>query len=300
MKKKIKDFIRFLTPQFILNKTRAHKKKQRNQELQVQKEHKNVLTKSTIIEQLKAIGIEKGDTLLVHSSLSKIGYVEGGPTAIIEALIDSVGEDGHILMPSSPNNKLQLDYIKELKEFDVLNSKSALGAITECFRTYPDVKRSLHPTEPVSCWGKDKEFFIGNHFGQLTPYNENSPFYKVASMGGKILMIGVTLDNAGTNLHCLEDAVNFKFSVYHNTIFDVKMIDESGNKRMMKTKVHNPIWSKKRKCDELIPMFEEKGVLKKVKIGEASTLLIDAKKMLSVMIQEYESNGITMYTPKGS
>lgn len=300
MKKKIKDFIRFLTPQFILNKNRTYKKEKRNQELQAQKQHKEILTKTAIIDQLKAIGIEKGDTILVHSSLSKIGYVEGGPTAIIEALIESVGENGHILMPTSPNNKLQLDYIKELKEFDVLKSKSTLGAITECFRTYPDVKRSLHPTEPVSCWGKDKEFFVGNHFGQLTPYNENSPFYKVARMGGKILMIGVTLDNAGTNLHCLEDAVNFKFSVYHNTIFDVKIIDESGNKRMMKTKVHNPIWSKKRKCDELIPMFEEQGVLKKVKIGEAPTLLIDAKKMLSVMIQEYQSKGITMYTPKGS
>jgi aminoglycoside 3-N-acetyltransferase len=78
------------------------------------------------------------------------------------------------------------------------------------------------------------------------------------------------------------------------------MIDESGNERRMKTKVHNPIWSKKRKCDELIPIFEEQGVLKKVNIGKASTLLIDAKKMLSVMIQEYESKGITMYTPKGS
>ena len=68
----------------------------------------------------------------------------------------------------------------------------------------------------------------------------------------------------------------------------------------MKTKVHDPVWSKKRKCDGLIPLFEERNVLEFVKFGNASTLLLDARKMLDVMIEEYKEHGVTMYTPNGS
>lgn len=298
--KKLKKIIRFITPNLLLNQFRSYKKKNRNQTLEKQKKAAKGATKPMLIQQLKAIGIESGDILLVHSSLSKIGFVDGGAKTIVEALIETVGQSGHILMPTSPNNHLQLEYIQHLAEFDVLNDKSKLGAITEYFRTYPNVSRSLHPTEPVSCWGKNQNYFIDGHFNQRTPYNENSPFYKVAEKGGKILMIGVTLDNAGTNLHCLEDAVDFKFPVYYNQIFDVKIKDEHGKTHQVKTKVHNPIWSKKRKCDELIPLFEQEKALKQVKIGEAKTLLFDAKKMLETMIQSYNKKGITMYTPKGS
>jgi aminoglycoside 3-N-acetyltransferase len=64
--------------------------------------------------------------------------------------------------------------------------------------------------------------------------------------------------------------------------------------------VHNPEQSKKRKCDGLIPLFEQKGILKKVKIGKANALLVDAKGLLETMIEEYNQNGVTMYTPNGS
>ena len=64
--------------------------------------------------------------------------------------------------------------------------------------------------------------------------------------------------------------------------------------------LHHPEQSKKRRCDDLIPLFIEKGVMKKVKIGEANSLIVDAKGMYDVMINAYNENGITMYTPFGS
>lgn len=298
--KKIKNFIRSIAPKIMLEGFRSFKKRKRNKAIQHQKSANTGLSKAALMAQLKKIGIQNEDVLLVHSSLSKIGYVDGGPKTIVEALIETVGENGHVLMPTSPNNHLQLEYIQNLSVFDVLNSPSKLGAITEFFRTYSNVKRSLHPTEPVSCWGKEKDYFVDGHFNQITPYNKNSPFYKVAEKNGKILMIGVTLDNAGTNLHCLEDLVDFKFPVYYKDIFEVSIKDEHGKTQQIKTKVHNPIWSKKRKCDELIPLFEKQNVLTKVKIGNANTLLIDAKKMIDTMIDLYHSKGVTMYTPHGS
>lgn len=297
----MRNLLRKLTPSFLLNFYRNSKKRNKNAELQKQKKEGKVFSKKYLIQQLKKIGIEYGDTLLVHSSLSKIGFVENGAKDVVEALLEVVGESGNLLMPNSPNASFQLDYIQNLEFFDVANAPSKLGAISEYFRLLPDAQRSAHPTEPVSCIGPDTEYFVGHHFGNLTPYNENSPFYRVAERNGKILYLGVTLDNAGTSLHTLEDAVDdFIFPVYYPQEFEVKVLFNNRTLRSMKTLVHNPEQSKKRKCDGLIPLFEERGVLKKVKIGKANSLLVDAKGMFDLMLEEYNKNGVTMYTPKGS
>lgn len=296
----LRDFVRSNTPQFLLNAFRKFKKKKVNAALKNQKKKGQVITKDDLIANFKSIGIVEGDNLLVHSSLSKIGFVEGGPKAVVDALLTCLGSEGNLLMPNSPNGSLQLDYIRNLRCFDVKHDKSALGAITEYFRKLPNAIRSLHPTEPVSCVGKDAVYFTNEHHLDRTPYAKNSPWYKLAHKGGKILYIGVSLDNAGTSLHCMEDAVEeFKYPVYYHEEFTVEMKDAHGNVSQISTKVHNPEFSAKRKCDELLPLFVEKGVAEEVKVGKAKTYLFDAKKMLEHMIYYYEKEGITMYTPNG-
>jgi aminoglycoside 3-N-acetyltransferase len=292
----MRDFIRKITPNGMLKLYRAYKKQQKRKVIRQQKENNEGWTQIQLLEQLRAIGVEPGDTLLVHSALSKMGYIEGGPVSVVNALLDAVGEEGHILMPNSPNAGYQLDYIRDLSVFDVQNDKSKLGAITEAFRLHPKALRSCHPTEPVSCIGPNAAYFIQDHFGETTPYSAKSPFYKVAEQGGKILMVGVTLDNAGTNLHTLEDAVaDFKYPVYYPELFAVDIKFSDGTVKTMQTKVHDPVWSRKRNCDDLIPIFEQHGVLSHVRFGNADTLLLDAKKMLETMILLYETRGVTMY-----
>jgi len=296
----LKDVIRKCTPDFLLDWNRKRKKDSRNSQLQQQKFDNKSFTTADIISDLKRIGIVAGDNVLVHTSLSRIGHLEEGPKTLVDALLEVVGDSGTILMPTSPNNVFQLNYIRNTPYFDVVNSASKTGVITEYFRTLDGAERSLHPTEPVSAIGAKANYFTKDHFNQLTPYNKNSPFYKISEEGGKILYIGVGLSMAGTNLHTLEDAVEFKFPVYYPEIFEIDIIDKNGDKHKVKTKVHNPEWSKKRKCDELIPMFIDNGALQKVKVGQAETLLVDAKRFLDVMIEQYKKDGVTMYTPKGS
>ncbi len=296
----LKDVVRSMTPGFLLNWNRKRKKNNRNAELAGKHSAGKSITTEDLIQNLQEIGIKPGDSVLVHSSLSRIGHLIDGPKTFVDALIAAVGEEGTVLMPTSPNNVFQLNYIRNTPFFDVLNSPSKTGAITEYFRKLPNAKRSLHPTEPVSAVGKLAEYYTKDHFNQPTPYNKYSPFYRVSEQKGKILYVGVTLSMAGTNLHTLEDAVDFKFPVYYKDEFEIDVIDEKGEKHMVKTKVHNPEYSKKRKCDDLIPLFEANGALSKCKVGEAVTLAVDADKFLAVMIAEYEQNGVTMYTPKGS
>ncbi len=58
--------------------------------------------------------------------------------------------------------------------------------------------------------------------------------------------------------------------------------------------------SAKRKCDELIPLFEKEGIVRHAKLGSAPILIFEAGKMLDFMVKEYKSKGVTMYTLNGS
>ena len=297
----MRDIIRAFSPSFLLSFYRKYKKKQQQAHLKQQQVRNAFISKDQLIQDLIDCGIQKGESVLIHSSLSKIGYLKNGPKDLVDALFAVIGEEGNVLMPNSPNAEFQLNYIQKNRLFDVKNSGSKLGAISEYFRLLPGSKRSEHPTEPVSCIGPDSEYFTHTHFGEKTPYTKNSPFYKLTEKKGKILYIGVTFANAGTSLHLLEDAVsNFKFPVYYPTAFNVKVQKENGELKEMEIFVHDPAQSKKRKCDALIPLFEEAGVLFHSKIGKAPTLVVSANGMYETMLNAYYEKGVTMYTPKGS
>ena len=296
----LKNFIRSLVPAKILNAYREKKKEKQRKLIREQEARGEGLTFMQVLHQLQDCGIKAGDSVLVHSSFSKIGFVPGGPRILVDALLEVIGTEGNLLMPSSPNAGYQLDYIRDLKMFDVQNDPSRMGAITEYFRTLPGVLRSESPTEPVCCFGPKANWFTSGHLGEETPYTKNSPFARLAEANGKILYIGVTLDNAGTSLHVLEDMVpDFKFPVYYPEVFQVSVKRVNGEMVPVSVKVHNPEQSAKRRCDGLLPLFEAKGVMKRSTIGKAKTLIFDASKMLETMIDEYNTKGVTMYTPSG-
>ena len=61
---------------------------------------KNIKTVDTIYNDLLNLGVKLGDILLVHSSLSSIGWVCGGASAVIMALQKVISDDGTIVMPT--------------------------------------------------------------------------------------------------------------------------------------------------------------------------------------------------------
>lgn len=60
----------------------------------------HVILKEEIIQKLREVGLEKGDAVMVHTSLKRMGYVCGGAQTVIEALMEVVEENGTIMMPT--------------------------------------------------------------------------------------------------------------------------------------------------------------------------------------------------------
>lgn len=120
------------------------------------------VTGARMVRELHALGVVLGDELLVHTSLSKLGYVPGGAQAVVEALIESVGPRGLIVMPtfsahlSDPKNwrnpPIPRAWHEETRAampaYDPPKSPtSAMGVINECFRT---LTGTVDPVPPIS------------------------------------------------------------------------------------------------------------------------------------------------------
>ena len=63
-------------------------------------EKRKLVIPNDIKAALKEVGVKKGQAIMVHTSLSSLGYVCGGAQSVIEALLESVGEEGTIMMPT--------------------------------------------------------------------------------------------------------------------------------------------------------------------------------------------------------
>ena len=178
-----------------------------------------------IAADLNALGVESGDGLFVHSSLSRIGHVIGGPRGLIEALIKVVGPDGLIGMPGfsqdayDPVDVLGIEVTpdrhagirRQVPGFDpVLSNVRENGAVPEAFRSWPGVVRSHHPTSSVLLFGPDAEAMAAAHdpFGWAT--GPKSPWGRLRERQAmKILLIGVGWNRCSA-LHAAESIAEHK------------------------------------------------------------------------------------------
>lgn len=174
-------------------------------------------TRQTLANDLHKLGVKAGMSVLVHSSLSQFGWVNGGETAVIFALMDVLTPDGTLMMPThTPNNSDPAEWqappvptewhetIRQTRPaFDPLRTPcTGVGKIPELFRTWPDVYRSDHPHLSFAAWGRQAQFITQQH--ELTyGLGETSPLARLYDLDGHILLLGVGY-NRCTQLHLAE------------------------------------------------------------------------------------------------
>ena len=174
-------------------------------------------TTESLRSDLRQFGVEPGMTLLVHSSLSSLGWVCGGARAVVDALIAAVDDVGTLVMPahsaelSDPvywqNPPVPTNWWPTIRDstpaFDPQRTSTrAMGAIPELFRTYPNVLRSRHPQVSFTAFGPNADTITSNHEYDFA-LGEGSPLARIYELDGSVLLLGVGFDN-NTSLHLSE------------------------------------------------------------------------------------------------
>lgn len=148
-----------------------------------------VTTKEDIVAGLRSLGVARGMGLMVHSSLRSLGYVEGGPEAVIGALMDVLGPEGTLLMPSFNHGGPFAPGGAGI--FDPRETPTINGRIPDTFWRMPGVLRSLNPTHAYAAWGRNAERYVAGHHLTLT-MGEDSPLGLLMRDGGCQLHLGTT------------------------------------------------------------------------------------------------------------
>lgn len=216
-------------------------------------------------------GIERGDSILVHSSLSSLGWVEGGADAAVQSLVDSVGWRGTVLFPTLTGRRE--DSPANPPVFDARQTPCWTGAIPEAARHRPYAVRSLHPTHSVAAMGEHADWFASGHELARTPCGFGSPYDKLADLGGKIVLVGVT-QSVNTSYHMAEEIAGVPYVVQDEPL-DVVMTDMGGRPvRIRDTRLHR--WGAKRDYDSLEMQMIDLGICHIRRVGDAEVRIIDA------------------------
>jgi aminoglycoside 3-N-acetyltransferase len=156
-----------------------------------------MISKARLVADLRALGLESGMDVMVHSSLSRLGHVIGGADTVIEALLAVIGDAGTLMMPSFNHRSARV--------FNPLTTPTTNGAIPDAMWRRPEAVRSLHPTHAVAAIGPRAEPYCHGHL-EAGIWAADSPIGRLIHGGGYILSLGVTHE-ASTAYHVAEISV---------------------------------------------------------------------------------------------
>lgn len=173
-----------------------------------------MVTRAQMVQDLKRLGVRPGMDLMVHSSLSKIGPVEGGADTVVDALLEVVGRTGTLLMPSFNHRAAQV--------YNPMTTPTTNGAIPDAFWRRPEAVRSEHASHAVAALGPRAERYCADHL-EAGCWSPESPIGQLVHTGGYILALGTTHWTT-TAYHVAEDSVpcgcNDPFGAIHRVVRD--------------------------------------------------------------------------------
>jgi aminoglycoside N3'-acetyltransferase len=238
---------------------------------------------------------------MVHSSLSQIGNVDGGPETVIKSLIDVVTPDGTIMMPVYNSADRMIRDLKQGKLMDLRTFPSSTGAISESFRAWPDVLRSSHPFSSVCAWGKHARYMTADHATGPHVCHADSPVARLVELKGKVIGIGTPFLTGGVT-HYVEDTWDkFPFEV-HTKCFPVTYIDATGTTVSREISQYDPVVARTRMDNpdgawirqKLTEHMTCKGVLKWFRYGNADSWIMAAD-VLCKELKRLATKGVTIY-----
>lgn len=240
------------------------------------------VTRQALASELRRIGIEAGDTILLHLSLASLGFVIGGTRTVLDALYDALGEEGTLMMPAftgdltdpatwfkPPVPEESWDEIRDaLPAFDPKRTPCmAIGALAELFRNEPGTIRSGHPVSSFAARGPNAKRLLADH-----PLDErfgrHSPLGAFCALDGKVALIGAPYESM-TLLHLSS------YDLKSGNLYDQRspiLVDE--DKRWVAYRDRSLSWQW---FPDAVRNLLNKGIAHEDMLCGARTLVADAK-----------------------
>jgi aminoglycoside 3-N-acetyltransferase len=249
-----------------------------------------VRTTDSLRDDLVRIGLPRDGALLVHSSLSALGWVNGGPVTVIRALVSAIGPQATLVMPAHsgecsdpavwqhpPVPQAWWQTIRDtMPVFDPLVTPTrGLGRIAELFRTWPGAMRSVHPAYSFSALGPLAATITAHHSLEFG-LGENSPLGRLYECAAWVLLLGAEYDS------------NTCFHLAEVRIPSPKVLEEGSP--AIESGRH--VWKTRREVvlnsdvfAELGEAFESTGAVRVGKVGSATARLFQIRPAVDFAVE---------------
>lgn len=255
------------------------------------------ITKKEVLQAFNDLGMKHGDKVMVHTSLSQIGYVCGGAETIIKALTETIGEDGTIMMPTQswknldPEEGVHWEVPEE--EWDIIRENwpaynkditptNTMGAVSEMFRSWPGTIRSNHPARSVAAWGKYADMLTENH-DLCNIFGDGSPIARLYDLDGNVLLIGVDYDK-NTSIHLADARAEYKSK---HTCIEHSAVLENGDRVW---KAYETLFVDGEDFIDIGHAFESQCDVKKVTLGNATLRYMKQRELVDFAVRWIEEN----------
>lgn len=244
------------------------------------------VAKNDIKNAALALGIKKGDIVLIHSSFKSMGYVEGGAEAVISGFLDALGTEGTLVLPTFCQKNFEKAY-----ETWHIDKESDVGYLTNYFRKREGSIRSDQATHSVAACGKLAKELTKTHghthkrFGNMgdTPFSADSPWEKMYTQNAKIVLLGVP-------------ALYTTFRHYAEYVFIEECLQAlCGHTEYDDMK--NALWSFEKTGvwphlynETIRERLEEKNLVEKSTCGDATLLCYEAKVFVDFALNALRNN----------
>jgi aminoglycoside 3-N-acetyltransferase len=238
------------------------------------------LTKEDFKRAFAELGLPKGAIVMVHSSLSRFGYVEGGADTVIDALLESIGEEGTLVMPA-----LSFSWLGN-PPFEKEKTPSRVGAITEAFRKRKGVLRSSHPTHSICAFGPKAELIVSQHSPDEPVFSKEGAFGKLYELDAFILMLAPL--NTNTLMHMAEEWGGVPLPDFLGHII------ENGERKVVK--IRKAPWHVN--FEPHYKTLFQRGLIRSTRLGEEDVYLMRARDVVDISLENIKANPL-MVTVEG-
>lgn len=238
-------------------------------------------TKTSLLADLQNLGIPAGGTLLVHASMKAMGPVEGGAETVLDALSQYMAE-GLLVLPTHTWDRINAAQ----PMYDVRETESCVGILTQLFRKRPGVVRSLHPTHSVAALGREALPFTAGDAWLQTPCNRYGPWGRLLDRRATLLFIGVDLTR-NTYMHGVEEWLDIPDNL-HSEAEMLFSRDENG------TVIPIPQYRHKGDRSEHFGKVESillnNGAMRLGRLGDAQVRVCDTLRLTEILMVMLQRN----------
>jgi len=251
------------------------------------------VTREALAADLRRIGLRSGDVVLVHSSLSRLGNVQGGAEAAVDALLDAVAPGGTVLFPTLTGSERDGPDCPPVVEVLSTPCVRWVGRIPEAARRRTAAVRSLHPTHSTAAIGPAAERYSAGHEQTATPCDDRSPYVRLIQESGWILLLGCDHES-NTSLHCLEELAGVPYHLQAGWT-DGVVVDRHGRRAIVRNRLH--LWRWHRLFSRVDEPLEAAAAQVRGQVGLAEARLTRADRFAQTLLPILRADPLYLLHP---